>query len=72
MTAQNIYDFMMISGLVFLLTAGWGVLLLAIIGLCRLSNKVSHMVLESYGGWTTFNEYRKWYYERKETNHGQK
>lgn len=37
----------------------------ALIGCTRLSNRASHKVLESYGGWKVFREYRDWYYANK-------
>lgn len=44
----------------------WGFLLLCAVGLCRASNRVSYMVLDCYGGWKTFLEYRRWWQERNE------
>jgi hypothetical protein len=44
----------------------WSAILLLIILLCKVSNRVSHMVLDSYGGWKTFIEYRKWYLKQNE------
>jgi len=46
------------------LCAGWAFLLIVIALLVRASNRVSHQVLESYGGWRTFREYQKWYQEQ--------
>jgi hypothetical protein len=33
------------------------------IGAAMVSNKASHMVLDAYGGWKVFQEYRQWYYD---------
>lgn len=50
-------------GFVTAICAGWAVVLLAIIGLVRLSNRVSHLVVEMYGGWGTFLKFRQWYFD---------
>jgi hypothetical protein len=52
-------------GTIFLTFSAWLSILAIIAGLCYLSNRVSHLVLESYGGWRTFFDYRVWYL----TNH---
>lgn len=52
-------------GIVTAICAGWVALLLAIAGLVALSNRISHAVLDSCGGWKTFLEYQKWYAENK-------
>ena len=44
--------------------AGWAFLLIVIALLVRASNRVSHQVLESWGGWRTFREYQKWYQDQ--------
>jgi hypothetical protein len=54
-----------ITGVATAICAGWLLVLLAIFGLVRLSNWVSHKVLDCYGGWKTFKEYRSWYFDRK-------
>ena len=41
------------------------------IGAAMVRNKASHMVLEAYGGWKVFQEFRVWYYtERPEVGTG--
>ena len=45
----------------------WGLILVVVSMLCFLSNRVTHMVLDSYGGWKTFIKYRDWYFEQEET-----
>lgn len=52
-------------GFVTALCAGWIAVLLVIYGLVLCSNKLSHLVLRSYGGWKIFLEFRKWYAENK-------
>ena len=52
-------------GFVTALCVGWFVVLAIIAVLCFASNRVSHMVLESYGGWVTFQKFRKWYRENE-------
>lgn len=42
--------------------SAWFLLLAVAFGLCLLSNRVSHLVLDCYGGWKTFIEYKEWYY----------
>jgi hypothetical protein len=53
-------------GKVVMYLTSWSAILLLIILLCKVSNRVSHMVLDSYGGWKTFIEYRKWYLKQNE------
>ncbi len=55
----------LIGEVVMYLTA-WSAILLLTVILCRVSNRVSYMVLECYGGWRKLLEYRKWYLEQKE------
>ena len=52
-------------GFVTALCAGWIAVLLAIYGLVLCSNRLSHLVLGSYGGWKTFLEFQKWYAENE-------
>ena len=47
------------------LCAGWGAILLALIGLCKLSSIVSLAIKNHWKGWKTFREFRKWYAENK-------
>lgn len=49
-------------GFVTALCAGWFVVLCVIVVLCFASNRVSHMVLESYGGWVAFRKFLEWYH----------
>jgi hypothetical protein len=56
-------------GIIFLTFSVWLASLAIIAGLCYLSNAVSHLVIEAYGGWKTFFDYRIWYltnYKRKQ------
>ena len=62
-TAQTL---MMALGGATAICAGWGVILLAIVGLASLSNRLCHFVVDSFYGWKTFLEFRKWYAENKD------
>jgi hypothetical protein len=36
-----------------------------LIGAAMVSNKMSHMVLDAYGGWKVFLEFRDWYHSER-------
>jgi len=59
-------DMFLVMGWITAICAGWVLILLAVIGLVRMSNFASHQVLDCYGGWKTFLEYREWYWKKLE------
>jgi hypothetical protein len=44
---------------------GWTILLLTAYLLTLLSNRLMHLLLDCYGGWKVFLQFRKWYFENK-------
>lgn len=52
-------------GYTLLLAGGACVLLLALIGVCKLINRASWAVLDCYGGIKTFNEFRAWHHAQQ-------
>lgn len=61
-------DMFLVMGWLTAICAGWMLILLAVLGLVRMSNWTAHKALDTYGGWKTFLKYRKWYWEQPE-NH---
>lgn len=59
-------QFLTLTGLVFMGLVGWALLLFAIYLLVLCSNRLTHLVLDAYGGWETFMRYRKWYWQQPE------
>jgi hypothetical protein len=53
-------------GIIFITCSAWLAFLAIIAGLCYLSNALTHLVIEAYGGWRTFLRYRVWYLTNKE------
>lgn len=47
-------QFLILTGAVVMGIAGWAVILLAIYGCVLCSNRLTHLVLDAYGGWETF------------------
>ena len=45
--------------------SGWAVCLMVVLMLVHLSNRVTHMALDAYGGWETFFKFREWYIENE-------
>lgn len=66
-------DMLIALGAMTALCAGWMLILLALLGLVRMSNWTAHRVLDAYGGWQTFKKFRHWYWQQpenqKENNH---
>ena len=59
-------QFLILTGAVVMGIAGWVVILFAIYGCVLCSNRLTHLVLDAYGGWETFMRYRKWYWQQPE------
>lgn len=53
------------TGVVVVIAGCISVAALALIGCALLSNRAQNRLLESYGGWKIFREYRDWYHENK-------
>ena len=61
-------NMLFVMGCLTAICAGWMLILLALLGLVRMSNWTAHRVLDAYGGWKTFLKYREWYWKQPE-NH---
>lgn len=61
MVEQIIYG----TGVIVVVAACVSAAALAVIGCALLCNRAVRHVLDSYGGWKVFLEYREWYLERK-------
>jgi hypothetical protein len=64
-------DMFLVMGWLTAICAGWMLLLLAILGLVRMSNWTGHKVLDCYGGWRNFAKFREWYWQQPENKKGQ-
>lgn len=53
------------TGVVVVGSACVAIAALAAIGCALLSNRAQNHLMESYGGWKIFREYRDWYHENK-------
>jgi hypothetical protein len=56
----------LVMGWITAICAGWALLLLAVIGLLRLSNFIADKVMERYGGWQSYFKFREWYWQQPE------
>ena len=52
-------------GYAVMIVGAFVVCLGALIGAAMVSNKMSHMVLNAYGGWKVFLEFREWYHNER-------
>ena len=58
-------NFLEILGTVTAICGGGVLVLLFVLALTAASSHVMRLLLDHYGGWKTFLEYRKWYQEKK-------
>ena len=58
-------NFLEILGTVTAISGGGVLVLLFVYALIVASSRVMRLLLDHYGGWKTFLEYRKWYQEKK-------
>ena len=52
-------------GYAVMMVGAFVVCLGVLIGAATVSNKMSHMVLDAYGGWKVFLEFREWYHNER-------
>lgn len=53
------------TGVIVCIAGGVSLTAFALIGCAMLSNLAQNRLIESYGGWKVFLEYRDWYHEHK-------
>lgn len=58
-------DMALVMGFLTAICAGWLALLLALVGLTRISNWVMWQVFASYEGYKNLTAYREWYLKQK-------
>ena len=58
-------EYLTALGTVTAICGGRVLILLFVYALTVASSRVMHLLLDHYGGWKTFLQFRKWYWENK-------